>query len=95
MVANIAKVSLRQPNSKLIRALSRESDVLEQQRQAFASVSSNILIACFYEEMPTSFRKILGVNLGVVRLLVHPLLDTLVYAKLQRGVLFFFLLTYS
>lgn len=66
MVANIAKVSLRQPNSKLIRALSRESDVLEQQRQAFASVSSNVLIACFYEEMPTSFRRILRVNLGVI-----------------------------
>lgn len=67
MVANVAKASLRKPNSKLIKTLSRESDVLEQQRQAFASISNNLPIACFYEEMPTSFRRIIRVNLGVVR----------------------------
>ncbi|GME58491.1 ribonuclease p/mrp subunit [Neofusicoccum parvum] len=66
MVANIAKISLRKPNNKLIRTISRESDVLEQQRQAFASISNNMRIACFYEEMPTSFRRFMKVDLGVI-----------------------------
>ncbi|KAH0542624.1 hypothetical protein FGG08_003032 [Glutinoglossum americanum] len=53
LVANIAKVALQQPNSKLVRLLAQESDILEHQRKSFASISNEMPLACVSEELPT------------------------------------------
>ena len=59
LVAGIAKIAMRQPNSHLINSLDQESDVLEHQRASFASISSKMSLVCLYEEEP--------ISIGIVR----------------------------
>lgn len=54
MVQGVAKLALRHPNKHIIRTLSKESDVLEQQRQSFVTISQGFPIACMFEELPTA-----------------------------------------
>lgn len=53
IVANVARVALRQPNDKLVRNLEEDSDVLERQRKSFASISETLSLVCLFEEKPT------------------------------------------
>ena len=52
IVSNVAKVSFRQPNEKLLDNLKRESDVLENQRKGFVSISKELPVVCLYEDKP-------------------------------------------
>ena len=52
IVSNIAKISLRQPNDKLLDNLKKESDVLENQRKGFVSISKELPVVCLHEEKP-------------------------------------------
>jgi len=54
IVQGVAKLSLRRPNKHIMRSLSKESDVLEQQRQSFVTISQGFPIACMFEEVPTA-----------------------------------------
>lgn len=53
IVANIAYLSLRQPNRQLLRTLRPDSHVLEKQRNDFTTISDKISIVCMREELPT------------------------------------------
>lgn len=52
-LANIAKLVLRQPNNQLLEVLHRESAVLENQRDEFVTISKDLDVVCFREELPT------------------------------------------
>ncbi|KFY59535.1 hypothetical protein V496_05647 [Pseudogymnoascus sp. VKM F-4515 (FW-2607)] len=54
IIASVAKFSLRQPNKQLIRALSPDSDVLENQREQFTTITRETPIVCIREELPTA-----------------------------------------
>ncbi|OBT63079.1 hypothetical protein VE03_07456 [Pseudogymnoascus sp. 23342-1-I1] len=54
IIASVAKVSLRQPNKQLLRTLSRDSEVLENQREQFTTITREIPIVCIREELPTA-----------------------------------------
>ena len=64
IVANVAKITLRRPNEKLVRNLSEDSDVLERQRRSFASIAEQLSLVCLWEELPT--------GVGVVSLPTSP-----------------------
>lgn len=53
LVATAARFAYGQPNSKLIDNLKRDSDVLEQQRKSFASITNSMPLVCFVEQNPT------------------------------------------
>ncbi|KAI1154522.1 hypothetical protein F4825DRAFT_170513 [Nemania diffusa] len=53
IAVNIAKLSLRQPNSQLLRTLKPDSHILEQQRDDFTTISKDMAIVCIREELPT------------------------------------------
>ncbi|KAH0563421.1 hypothetical protein GP486_002011 [Trichoglossum hirsutum] len=53
VVANVAKLSLRQPNKQLLQTLKPDSHILENQRDQFTTISSNLNIVCIREELPT------------------------------------------
>lgn len=53
VAANVAKLSLRQPNKQLLATLNQESHILEIQRERFKTVSANLSIVCIREELPT------------------------------------------
>lgn len=53
VVANVAKLSFRQPNKQLLATLKTDSDILENQRDHFTTISSNLSIVCIREELPT------------------------------------------
>ena len=46
IVSNKAKVSLRQPNDKLLDYLKKEFDTLENQRKGFVSISKDLPVVC-------------------------------------------------
>ncbi|OBT98500.1 hypothetical protein VE01_03650 [Pseudogymnoascus verrucosus] len=54
IIANVAKVSFRQPNKQLVGILSPDSDVLENQREQFTTITQNTPIVCIREELPTA-----------------------------------------
>ncbi|KFZ04693.1 hypothetical protein V501_09060 [Pseudogymnoascus sp. VKM F-4519 (FW-2642)] len=54
IIANVAKVSFRQPNKQLVGVLSPDSDVLENQREQFTTITQNTPIVCIREELPTA-----------------------------------------
>ncbi|OBT86647.1 hypothetical protein VE02_04446 [Pseudogymnoascus sp. 03VT05] len=54
IIASVAKFSFRQPNKQLVRALSRDSDVLENQREQFTTITRETPIICIREELPTA-----------------------------------------
>ncbi len=54
LVSNVATLTFRQPNKKIISVLKPESDVLENQREKFVTITSGIPIICFVEELPTA-----------------------------------------
>lgn len=54
IVANVARVSLRKPNDKLVGSLSEESDFLEKQRESFTNITKSIPVVCLWEENPTA-----------------------------------------
>ena len=50
LVANAAKVAFWQhPNSKLVKALTQDSESLERNRRSFASISKDLPIGSFFE----------------------------------------------
>jgi hypothetical protein len=50
IVATIAKVAFWQhPNKKLVKALTKDSDLLERNRKSFASISAHLPIGSFVE----------------------------------------------
>jgi len=53
IAANIAKLSLRQPNKQLLQTLKPDSHIIEKQRDDFTTVSSDMSIVCIREELPT------------------------------------------
>ena len=59
IVAEVANLSLRNPDEKILRTLEREPDVLEHQRKSPASISEKIPLHCLFEEKP--------IGVGVVR----------------------------
>lgn len=54
VVARLAHLAYRKPNRQLLETLARDSHILESQRGAFDSISNDIPIFCFYEEIPTA-----------------------------------------
>lgn len=62
IIASVAKFSLRQPNKKLIRALSPDSDVLENQREQFTTITRETPIVCIREELPTAIGMVSSEN---------------------------------
>jgi hypothetical protein len=53
VAANVAKLSFRQPNKQLLQTLKPDSHILENQRDQFTTISSNLSIVCIREELPT------------------------------------------
>jgi len=53
VVANVAKLSFRQPNKQLLQTLKSDSHILENQRDQFTTISSKLSIVCIREELPT------------------------------------------
>jgi hypothetical protein len=53
VVANVALLSFRRPNKQLLRTLKPDSHILENQRDQFTTISSNLSIVCIREELPT------------------------------------------
>lgn len=53
IVTIVATLSFRQPNKQLVGVLSRDSDVLENQREQFTTITQKTPIVCIREEMPT------------------------------------------
>ena len=53
IVAGIAKVSFRQPNTQLLMTLARDSNILEKQRDDFTTISKDLDVVCIREEVPT------------------------------------------
>ncbi|GAB1316550.1 hypothetical protein MFIFM68171_06760 [Madurella fahalii] len=53
IVAGIAKVSLRRPNTQLLKTLARDSGILEKQRDDFTTISKDLEVVCIREEVPT------------------------------------------
>lgn len=64
IVVNIAKLALQRPNVKILSTLEKESPILENQRKSFDSISKDIFLGCFAEELPTA--------LGIVLNNLHP-----------------------
>lgn len=62
IIASVAKFSLRQPNKRLVRALSRDSDVLENQREQFTTITRETPIICIREELPTAIGMVSNEN---------------------------------
>ncbi|KAK7973451.1 hypothetical protein PG988_007585 [Apiospora saccharicola] len=52
-LATVAKALLRQPNLQLLEVLSRDSAILENQRNEFTTISRDLDVVCFREELPT------------------------------------------
>ncbi|KAL8749696.1 MAG: hypothetical protein Q9184_006707 [Pyrenodesmia sp. 2 TL-2023] len=52
VVANIFS-TFKKVNKRIINVLEQDSDVLENQRQSFTSVSKDIRLVCLYEELST------------------------------------------
>lgn len=53
IAANVARLSLRQPNKQLLQTLKPDSQILEKQRDGFTTVSNDMAIVCIREELPT------------------------------------------
>ncbi|KAK8070429.1 hypothetical protein PG997_010632 [Apiospora hydei] len=53
LVVRVVTAILRQPNSQLVEALRRDSAILENQRSEFVTVSKDLDVVCFREELPT------------------------------------------
>ncbi|KAK8068564.1 hypothetical protein PG996_007676 [Apiospora saccharicola] len=53
IIAKVAEVSLRQSNTKLLEVLERGSATLEEQRDAFTTISKHLDVVCFREELAT------------------------------------------
>ncbi|KEF52071.1 uncharacterized protein A1O9_12061, partial [Exophiala aquamarina CBS 119918] len=53
VVANVAKLSFRQPNNQLLQTLKPDSHILENQRDQFTTISRSLNIVCIREELPT------------------------------------------
>ncbi|KAK7688526.1 hypothetical protein QCA50_008064 [Cerrena zonata] len=47
---NMVKLTGKQPNNAILQALKRGSQILEEQRNNFASISANMRVVCAYEE---------------------------------------------
>ncbi|KFY81438.1 hypothetical protein V500_11415 [Pseudogymnoascus sp. VKM F-4518 (FW-2643)] len=54
IITNVAKFSFRQPNKQLVGVLSPDSDVLENQREQFTTITQKTPIVCIREELPTA-----------------------------------------
>lgn len=54
IIANVAKIAFRQPNKQLVGVLSPDSDVLENQREQFTTITQKTLLFCIREELPTA-----------------------------------------
>lgn len=54
MIEHIAKVALKNPNHSLVQTLGRESDVLENLRGEFTSVSNKLTLVSFFEDTLTN-----------------------------------------
>lgn len=50
--AAIAELLLKQPNRQLLSTLSTDSHILEKQRDDFDTISRDLDLVCFYEELP-------------------------------------------
>lgn len=50
IAANVAKVTLLNPNKHLLRSLESDSDIMEKQRETFTTVSQHFPVACLSEE---------------------------------------------
>ena len=73
IVSNVARLSLRQPNDKLLNNLRKESDVLENQRKSFVSISKELPVACFSEEKPVvGIGKVCCVLLANIKCFIAP-----------------------
>ncbi|KAI1350937.1 hypothetical protein F5Y01DRAFT_315219 [Xylaria sp. FL0043] len=53
IVVKIAKLSGRRPNAQLLQTLRPNSHILEKLRNDFTTISNNMVVVCFYEELPT------------------------------------------
>lgn len=53
LVASIIKIGLQRPNDKLLDTLAEESQILEEQASNFSSISNELQLVCFAEELPT------------------------------------------
>ncbi|KAI0813459.1 hypothetical protein GGR55DRAFT_677101 [Xylaria sp. FL0064] len=54
IVVKIAKLSGRRPNAQLLQTLRPDSHILEKLRNDFTTISNNMVVMCFYEELPTT-----------------------------------------
>lgn len=54
IVTTVATLSLRQPNKQLVGVLTPDSDVLENQREQFTTITQKTPIVCIREEKPTA-----------------------------------------
>ena len=54
MVALAAKATLHDPNLQLLSTLAQDSHILEKQRDEFITISKDLEVVCFYEELPIS-----------------------------------------
>jgi hypothetical protein len=54
IIAKIAQITMRKPNSELLSSLASDSHFLESQRSDFSLVSEKIGVTCFYEELPAN-----------------------------------------
>jgi len=54
LVALAAKATFHDPNMQLLGTLAENSHILEKQRDEFVTISKDLEVVCFYEELPMS-----------------------------------------
>lgn len=73
MISSIIKIGLQRPNDKLLDTLAEESQILEEQASNFSSISNELRLVCFAEELPT--------GVGMVSLVYLKLFETWIIAE--------------
>ena len=73
----VVRLTGNQPNKHLLQALQRGSQILEEQRGNFASISPSMRVVCAYEEYESS-------GLGMVGNLIDSALEVVSIERLHR-----------
>lgn len=66
ILRRVAKLALRPTNDQILKTLCPDSETLEQQRSSFIGITEKIMIACFYEELPTGAGMVLKTFIIIV-----------------------------
>jgi protein SERAC1 len=71
ILASIAKFCLRQPNKSLLETLKKDSHILEDQRDAWTTISNEMSVICVREELPTAIGMVSNGRAQIQEVLAH------------------------